>query len=130
MARARRSQRAADRHDLVVVGGGTGGIVSALVAAGIGARVVLAERARMGGDCLWTGCVPSKSLLASADLAQRIRHADQVGLPAFEPEIDFAQVMEHVHRAQRVIAPQDSAARLQREGVEVVSGQARFERPG
>jgi len=100
------------------------------VAAGIGARVVLAERARMGGDCLWTGCVPSKSLLASADLAQRIRHADQVGLPAFEPEIDFAQVMEHVHRSQRVIAPRDSAARLQREGVEVVSGQARFERPG
>jgi pyruvate/2-oxoglutarate dehydrogenase complex dihydrolipoamide dehydrogenase (E3) component len=114
----------------VVVGGGTGGLVSALVAAGIGARVVLVECARMGGDCLWTGCVPSKSLLAAGALAHRIRHADEVGLAASEPVVDFARVMEHVHRAQRVIAPQDSVARLERDGVEVVSGQARFEGPG
>jgi len=114
----------------VVVGGGTGGLVSGLVAAGIGARVALFERARMGGDCLWTGCVPSKSLLAAADLAHRIRHADQVGLVAGEPVIDFAQVMAHVDHARRTIAPQDSAERLRREGIEVISAHARFEAPG
>ncbi|MDQ2894277.1 MAG: FAD-dependent oxidoreductase [Actinomycetota bacterium] len=130
MSRARRSASGVDRYDLVVVGGGTGGLVSALVAAGIGARVALVERARMGGDCLWTGCVPSKSLLAAADLAHRIRHADQVGLVAGEPVIDFAQVMAHVDQARRAIAPQDSVERLEREGVDVVSGHARFERPG
>ena len=61
--------------DLVVVGGGSGGLVSALIAAGAGARVALVERARTGGDCLWTGCVPSKALLAAAGLAHRMRHA-------------------------------------------------------
>ncbi|MGH2892718.1 MAG: FAD-dependent oxidoreductase, partial [Solirubrobacteraceae bacterium] len=112
------------------MGGGTGGLVSGLVAAGIGARVALVERARMGGDCLWTGCVPSKSLLAAADLAHRIRHADQVGLEACEPVIDFANVMTHVDNARRAIAPQDSVERLEREGVEIVRGDARFEGPG
>lgn len=130
VSRAWRSSTGADRYDLVVVGGGTGGLVSALVAAGIGARVALVERARMGGDCLWTGCVPSKSLLAAADLAHRIRHADQVGLVASEPEIDFRKVMEHVDGARRVIAPQDSVDRLRRDGVEVVGGRASFEGPG
>lgn len=130
MSRARRSSSGVDRYDLVVVGGGTGGLVSGLVAAGIGARVALVERARMGGDCLWTGCVPSKSLLAAADLAHRIRHADQVGLEACEPVIDFAKVMAHVDDTRRAIAPQDSVARLEREGVEVVRGHARFEGPG
>jgi pyruvate/2-oxoglutarate dehydrogenase complex dihydrolipoamide dehydrogenase (E3) component len=114
----------------VIVGGGTGGLVSALIAAGIGARVALVERARLGGDCLWTGCVPSKSLLAAAELAHRIRHADRVGLVAAEPAIDFAAVMEHVRAAQRVIEPQDSADRLARDGVTVISGDARFDAPG
>ena len=114
----------------MVIGGGTGGLVSALIAAGIGARVALVERERMGGDCLWTGCVPSKSLLAAADLADRIRHADTVGLTATEPVIDFARVMGHVDRARRAIAPQDSVARLERDGVEVVAGDASFERDG
>ncbi|MGI8714920.1 MAG: dihydrolipoyl dehydrogenase family protein [Solirubrobacteraceae bacterium] len=130
MPRASRSPSGDDRYDLVVLGGGTGGLVSALVAAGIGARVALVERGRLGGDCLWTGCVPSKSLLAAADLAHRIRHADEVGLEPTEPTIDFTRVMAHVDAARRAIAPQDSAARLQRDGVEVVTGEARFEGPG
>ena len=130
MSRDRRSSVRSDRLDLVVIGGGTGGLVSALVAAGIGARVTLIERGRLGGDCLWTGCVPSKSLLAAADLAHRIRHADDVGLVPSEPTIDFTQVMDHVYGAQRVIEPQDSAARLEREGVEVVAGHAQFASPG
>jgi pyruvate/2-oxoglutarate dehydrogenase complex dihydrolipoamide dehydrogenase (E3) component len=70
------------RYDLVVLGGGTAGLVSSLIAAGAGARVALVERERTGGDCLWTGCVPSKSLIAAAGLAHRMRHADAVGRSA------------------------------------------------
>lgn len=130
MRRARRSSAGSDRPDLVVIGDGTGGLASALVAAGVGVRVVLVERARLGGDCLWTGCVPSKSLLAAAELAHRIRHADDVGLAASEPVIDFARVMAHVDRSRQAIAPQDSAARLTDTGVEVPPGDARFVNPG
>jgi len=121
---------ARDRYDLIVVGGGTGGIVAALIAAGAGARVALVERSRLGGDCLWTGCVPSKSLLAAAELAHRMRTADTVGLTPTEPRIDFATVMAHVDRARQTIAPQDSAERLRREGVDVIEASARFEGPG
>ncbi|MDQ6938462.1 MAG: FAD-dependent oxidoreductase, partial [Actinomycetota bacterium] len=88
------------------------------------------ERARTGGDCLWTGCVPSKALIAAANLAHRMRQADAVGLAPHEPEIDFAQVMDHVRRTQRRIAPQDSVERLRRAGVEVIEADARFLGPG
>jgi pyruvate/2-oxoglutarate dehydrogenase complex dihydrolipoamide dehydrogenase (E3) component len=130
MPTTRRAGRAEARRDLVIVGGGTAGLISAQVAAGVGARVTLIESERTGGDCLWTGCVPSKSLLAAADLAHRIRHADRVGLTAREPEIDFAAVMAHVDETRRVIAPQDSPERLARAGVEVITGKARFTGPG
>jgi pyruvate/2-oxoglutarate dehydrogenase complex dihydrolipoamide dehydrogenase (E3) component len=118
------------RYDLVVVGGGTGGLVSALIAAGIGARVALIERDRTGGDCLWTGCVPSKSLVAAAGLAHGMRHADAVGLAPVEPEIDFAAVMEHVHGAIQTIEPQDSPDRLRQAGIEVIRASGRFTGPG
>jgi pyruvate/2-oxoglutarate dehydrogenase complex dihydrolipoamide dehydrogenase (E3) component len=116
--------------DLLVLGGGTAGLVAAHIAAGLGARVVLAERAPApGGDCLWTGCVPSKSLLAAASLAQAMRTAPRVGLPATEPRIDFAAVMAHVHGARERIAPHDSAERLREAGVDVIAGEARFTGP-
>ena len=130
VSRAWRSSAGSDRFDLVVVGGGTGGLISALVAAGVGARVALVEAERLGGDCLWTGCVPSKSLLAAADLAHRIRHADDVGLTPSEPTIDFTRVMDRVRNTQLAIEPHDSAARLERDGVTVVSGRGRFSEPG
>ncbi len=95
-------------QDLIVVGGGTAGLVSAMIAAGAGARVILIERDRTGGDCLWTGCVPSKALLAAADLAHRMRTAGAVGLEPVEPRIDLRRVMRHVHGARETIAPQDS----------------------
>jgi pyruvate/2-oxoglutarate dehydrogenase complex dihydrolipoamide dehydrogenase (E3) component len=118
-------------HDLVVIGCGTAGLVSARTAAGLGARVVVIERERPGGDCLWTGCVPSKSLIASAGLAHRIRTADALGLEPREPNFDFAKVMDHVHGAQHTIEPQDSADSLRRDGVEeVIEGSARFDGPG
>jgi pyruvate/2-oxoglutarate dehydrogenase complex dihydrolipoamide dehydrogenase (E3) component len=115
-----------DVYDLVVLGGGTGGLVSAQIAADVGARVALVERDRTGGGCLWTGCVPSKSLIAAASLAHRMRHADSVGLAPVDPEIDFGRVMEHVHGAIKAIEPQDSPERLRAAGVEVVHATGRF----
>jgi pyruvate/2-oxoglutarate dehydrogenase complex dihydrolipoamide dehydrogenase (E3) component len=118
-------------YDMVVIGGGTAGLVASRTAAGLGARVALIERDERGpgGDCLWTGCVPSKALIASAELAHRIRNAGSVGLTPAEPEIDFARVMEHVRAAQAAIEPEDSADALRRGGVEVVAGTARFAGP-
>lgn len=113
-------------YDLVVLGGGTAGLVSSMIAASVGARVALVERDRTGGDCLWTGCVPSKSLIAAAQLAHRMRHAGRVGLAPVEPEIDFADVMGHVQRAIATIEPQDAPDRLRAEGVEVIHGAGRF----
>jgi pyruvate/2-oxoglutarate dehydrogenase complex dihydrolipoamide dehydrogenase (E3) component len=118
-----------ERYDLVVVGAGTGGLVSSLIAAGLGARVALVERDRPGGDCLWTGCVPSKALLAAAELAQRMRQAHVVGLAPVDPTVDFAAVMGHVRAAQAMIEPHDSPERLRAAGVEVVMGEARFTAP-
>ena len=118
------------RYDLAIIGGGTAGLVSARSAAGLGARVVLIERERPGGDCLWTGCVPSKSLIAAADLAHKMRHADVLGLEPTEPRFDFARVMAHVHGAQRTIEPHDSADSLRRDGVDVIEGSGAFAGPG
>lgn len=118
------------RYDLVIIGGGTAGLTAAVGAAGVGARVLLAEEDRTGGDCLWTGCVPSKALLAAADRAHAIRTADRVGLAASEPEVDLERVMGHVRESIARIAPHDSPDRLRREGVEVRTARARFTGPG
>ncbi|MGH2804863.1 MAG: dihydrolipoyl dehydrogenase family protein, partial [Thermoleophilaceae bacterium] len=118
------------RYDLAVLGGGTAGLVSSLIAAGAGARVALVESERTGGDCLWTGCVPSKSLLAAAELAQRIREGARLGVGGGKPEIDFERVMAHVDRARATLAPHDSPARLRREGVDVIESAGRFRGPG
>ncbi len=115
------------RYDLVIVGLGSGGMVAAEFAATLGLRVVAIERDRVGGDCLWTGCVPSKALLASAKAAHTIRHADRYGLEAAEPVIDRARVFERVRAIQREIErADDNAERFEAEGVEVVFGAARL----
>jgi pyruvate/2-oxoglutarate dehydrogenase complex dihydrolipoamide dehydrogenase (E3) component len=118
-----------DVYDLVVLGGGTGGLVSALIAADLGARVALVERDRTGGECLWKGCVPSKSLIAAASLAHRMRHANAVGLAPVDPAVDFERVMGHVRAAIEAIEPQDSPERLRAAGVEVVRASGRFTGP-
>ena len=125
-----RQGRRSKRYDLAVVGAGTAGLVSSLIAVGAGARVVLVEAERTGGDCLWTGCVPSKSLLAAAELAQRMREGERLGVGGGEPEIDFARVMAHVDRARCKLAPHDSPERLRRAGVEVIEAAGRFRAPG
>ncbi len=114
--------------DLVVVGGGTAGIVASTTAAQLGARVLLVERDRTGGDCLWTGCVPSKALLAAAHAAADARRAGALGVTT-SVHVDFAAVMAHVHRAVAQIAPVDSPQSLESQGVTVRHGTARFTGP-
>ncbi|MFH5822896.1 dihydrolipoyl dehydrogenase family protein [Georgenia sp. AZ-5] len=115
--------------DLVVVGGGTAGIIGAKTAAGLGARVALIERDRPGGDCLWTGCVPSKALLASASAAAHTRRARELGVTATAVEVDFRRVMAHIHDAVEAIAPTDSPEALRTAGVQTVHAEARFTSP-
>lgn len=111
-------------QDLTVIGGGTAGLVAAVGAAGVGARVTLVEVDRTGGDCLWTGCVPSKSLLSAARAVHTARTADRFGLGTAELDVDLGAVMDTVRSRQATIAPQDSPERLRSEGVTVLHGRA------
>ena len=115
--------------DLVVLGGGTAGLVGSQIAASTGASVLLVERRRLGGDCLWTGCVPSKALLASAAAAAEARAAGRLGVSTAGVTVDFAAVRRHVHGAVAAIEPVDSAPALERAGVRVALGGARFTGP-
>jgi pyruvate/2-oxoglutarate dehydrogenase complex dihydrolipoamide dehydrogenase (E3) component len=112
--------------DLCVIGAGSGGLAVAAGAVQMGASVVLVERGRMGGDCLNYGCVPSKSLLAAARLADRWRHGAEFGVLYQPPRIDFAAVADSVERVIARIAPNDSAERFERLGVRVIPAEARF----
>ena len=113
-------------YDLVAVGGGTAGLVSAAGAAYLGARPAIVEREALGGDCLWTGCVPSKALLASARLAHAMRHAGELGLRGAAPEHAFREVMERMRRARSRVAEHDDPERFREMGVDVHLGAARF----
>lgn len=115
--------------ELVVVGGGTAGLVAAKTAAVFGTRVLLVERDRTGGDCLWTGCVPSKALIAAAHAAAVARSSAFLGVTATTVDIDFGQVMRHVRSAIADIAPVDSPSALRADGVTVHLGHARFSGP-
>ncbi len=117
---------AGEPWDLLVVGGGTAGIVGAKTAARLGGRVLLVERDRTGGDCLWTGCVPSKALLAAAGVAASARRSDEFGVRTGDVSVDFAQVMDHVRAAIQRIAPVDSVEALENASVTVRRATARF----
>ena len=110
------------QYDLVVIGGGPAGLVSAVIAAGLGAKTALIEKYRLGGDCLQTGCVPSKALLASAK-AIHLKQQDN-GTPS---TIDFPQIMQRMREARLHLAHHDSAERLQQLGIDVFFGPAQFE---
>ena len=115
--------------DLCVIGAGSGGLAVAAGAAQMGAEVVLVERGIMGGDCLNFGCVPSKSLLAAARIADLWRRGAGLGIAYARPRIDFAAVADSVQRVIAEIAPNDSVARFEGLGVRVLRAEARFTSP-
>ena len=117
---------AGGRYNLVVLGGGTAGLVSAVGAASLGARVALIERHWLGGDCLNTGCVPSKAVIRAARAAHDARSATDYGIRIGTVEVDFAAAMARMRRLRAGIAPHDSAARLAGLGIDVFLGDARF----
>ncbi|MGJ7457622.1 FAD-dependent oxidoreductase [Halomonas sp. RA08-2] len=129
-ALARRYRRPArfDR-DVVVIGAGAAGLVASYIAAAVRARVTLVEREQMGGDCLNTGCVPSKALIRAARSVREVRGASRFGVQVAEPSVDFAAVMGHVQGAIEAIAPHDSVERYESLGVEVIKGEASLVSP-
>ncbi|HEY4342930.1 MAG TPA: FAD-dependent oxidoreductase [Parvibaculum sp.] len=114
------------KADICVIGAGSGGLSVAAGAAQMGARTVLIERGHMGGDCLNTGCVPSKALIAAAKHAHDMTDGTRFGIARAEPQIDFAKVNAHVKGVIAAIAPNDSVARFEGLGVNVLQGEARF----
>ena len=116
-------------RNLVVIGAGSAGLVTAYIAAVVKAGVTLVESQKMGGDCLNTGCVPSKALIRSAALRSQMANAGRYGLAPVEAPVDFARVMERVARTVREVEPHDSVERYTRLGVDVVQGSARIVDP-
>lgn len=117
-------------YDLTIIGGGSAGLVLAVAGAKLGKKTALVEKHRIGGDCLWTGCVPSKALLKAAKVANYIREADKYGIAAPEARAEWQLVMEYVQSTQRVIeAEHDNPKRFREMGVEVIFGNGRFDSP-
>ncbi len=116
-------------YDVAIIGAGAAGLSVAAIGAGLGLKVVLVERGRMGGDCLNYGCVPSKALLAAGHAAAAVRGAGRFGVRAAAPEIDWPAVRAHVQGAIARIAPNDSAARFRGMGVTVIEASACFTGP-
>ncbi|KZB52799.1 dihydrolipoyl dehydrogenase family protein [Thalassospira xiamenensis] len=118
------------KTDICVIGAGSGGLSVAAGAVQMGARVVLIEKGKMGGDCLNTGCVPSKALLAASHAASNARAASQFGITTGPVLANFAYVMDHVHSVIADIAPHDSVERFEKLGCTVIQAEARFTGPG
>jgi len=116
-------------RNVVVIGAGSAGLVTAYIAAAVKARVTLIEKHRMGGDCLNTGCVPSKALIRSAKLLSHIRRSAELGIRSASADFDFAEIMERVQRVVRQVEPHDSVARYSKLGVECVAGSAKITSP-
>jgi dihydrolipoamide dehydrogenase len=116
-------------RNVVVIGGGSAGLVTAYIAAAVKAKVTLVEKHRMGGDCLNTGCVPSKALIRSAKLLSHIRRSGEFGIRSAHADFDFADVMDRVQRVVRTIEPHDSVERYTGLGVECLLGEARITSP-
>jgi pyruvate/2-oxoglutarate dehydrogenase complex dihydrolipoamide dehydrogenase (E3) component len=117
-------------YDLVVIGGGSAGLVIAIAGAKLGKKTALVEKHRLGGDCLWTGCVPSKAMLKSAKVAHYIKEAEKYGLHAKDFQVDFQRVRRFVQRAQHTIEHEhDNPERFRNMGVDVIFGNGHFQSP-
>ena len=117
-----------DTYDLTIIGGGSAGLVLAVAGANLGKKTALVEKHRIGGDCLWTGCVPSKALLKAAKVANYIRNAEKYGVVASNPTPDWQQVIEYVQSTQHAIEEEhDNPERFREMGVDVIFGNGHFE---
>lgn len=114
------------KYDLIVIGGGSGGLVAAAGAAKLGARVALVEKNKLGGECLWTGCVPSKALIHSAKIAHSVETAHEYGLGKHKNKLNFPIVINRVQRVIKAIQPHDSPERFRKMGVDVIFGNPSF----
>jgi pyruvate/2-oxoglutarate dehydrogenase complex dihydrolipoamide dehydrogenase (E3) component len=113
-------------YDVVIIGGGSGGLVVASAAAQLNAKVALVEKDRLGGDCLWFGCVPSKSFLHASRVAHEVKTSSRFGIYSTPPDIQFSEAMGHVQQAISNIQPNDSPERFESLGVEVIFGEGEF----
>jgi len=116
-------------YNVIAIGAGSAGLVTSAAIAGLGGRVALIEKSKMGGDCLNYGCVPSKALISSARLAQSIRNAESWGLDQQEPQFDFLKVFQSMRERRAKIEPNDSVERFEELGVDVFQGAAHFVSP-
>lgn len=122
------NQNTVDIYDLTIIGGGSAGLVLAVAGAKLGKKTALVEKHRIGGDCLWTGCVPSKALLKAAKVANYIRNAEKYGITTTETVPDWQKVMQYVRSTQHVIeAEHDNPERFREMGVDVIFGNGHFE---
>lgn len=113
-------------NNLIVIGAGAGGLVSAYIASAVKAKVTLIEKHKMGGDCLNTGCVPSKAIIRTAKLLSEAQHATRYGIESMQAKVDFKSVMQRVHDVIRKIEPHDSVERYTDLGVNVIQGEAKI----
>ena len=119
-----------NEYDLTIIGGGSAGLVLAVAGAKLGVKTALVEKHRLGGDCLWTGCVPSKAILKSAKIAHYIKEAEKYGVLVKDAQVDFARVMEYVRSTQHTIEHEhDNPERFREMGVDVIFGEGHFESP-
>ncbi|HEY5292119.1 MAG TPA: FAD-dependent oxidoreductase [Burkholderiales bacterium] len=116
-------------RNLIVIGAGSAGLVTAYIAAAVKARVTLIEKHKMGGDCLNTGCVPSKALIRSAKFISQVKRAHELGIRSASASFDFGEVMERVQRVVRTVEPHDSVGRYTALGVECIAGEAKITTP-
>jgi dihydrolipoamide dehydrogenase len=116
-------------RNLIVIGAGSAGLVTAYIAAAVKAKVTLIEKHKMGGDCLNTGCVPSKALIRSAKFMSQIKRAHEFGISTASASFDFAEVMERVQRVVKAVEPHDSVERYTELGVECIAGEAKITTP-
>jgi pyruvate/2-oxoglutarate dehydrogenase complex dihydrolipoamide dehydrogenase (E3) component len=115
-----------ERFDVVVIGGGTAGLVTASGCARLGRRVAMIEREALGGDCLWTGCVPTKALVASAKLAHQMRHAKAYGFEPVSPRISPKSIMDSMREQRRIISRHDDPEKFRKLGIDVIEGDAKL----
>ena len=119
-----------NEYDLTIIGGGSAGLVLAVASAKLGKKTALVEKHKLGGDCLWTGCVPSKAFLKSAHIAHLMKAAEQYGITVGDVKVDFQRVMQHVRNAQGTIEREhDNPERFRKMGVDVIFGSGQFDSP-